>query len=77
MTSAKIALKSIENVKHFINIVSRFEANMDLVRGRYIIDAKSIMGVFSLDLTQPVELRIFDDGEPPEEILMQLKDYVI
>ena len=54
MTSLKILLNSIEHVKEFVNIVSHFDAEMELIYGRYVIDAKSIMGIFSLNLSEPV-----------------------
>ena len=77
MTSVKILLNSIERVKKFVNIVTEFDADMELVHGRYVIDAKSIMGIFSLDLSQTVELQIHTDGEDAEHILEQLKEYLV
>lgn len=52
----KVLLNSIEKVKKFVNITSNFETDVFLRAGRYVIDAKSIMGIFSLDLTKPMEL---------------------
>lgn len=52
----KVLLNSIEKVKKFVNITSNFETDVFLKAGRYIIDAKSIMGIFSLDLTKPLSL---------------------
>ena len=54
----KIRLNSIDKVKNFVNQMSTLDADIDLISGRYIIDAKSIMGVFSLDLTHDIEIRI-------------------
>ncbi len=76
MTSVKILLNSIEHVKSFVNIVTRFETDMEIVYGRYVIDAKSIMGIFSADLSQPVELHIHADGEEAGQILEQLSSYL-
>ena len=56
----KIKLDTIDKVKKFIGIVDSFENDIDLISGRYLIDAKSIMGVFSLDLTKPLDLLIHD-----------------
>lgn len=69
-----ILLNSVEKVKEFINVVSRFDDDIDLVSGRYLIDAKSIMGVLSLDLSHPIILKTYDG---PEEgaILDALKKY--
>ena len=50
MTSVKISLNSIDKVKNFVNDITRFDSDFDLVSGRYVIDAKSIMGIFSLDI---------------------------
>ena len=50
MKTVKISLNSIDKVKAFVNEVTKFDAEFDLVSGRYVIDAKSIMGIFSLDL---------------------------
>ena len=50
MTAVKISLNSIDKVKSFCNDIAKFDAEFDLVSGRYVIDAKSIMGIFSLDI---------------------------
>ena len=52
MKTLKISLNSIDKVKAFVNEISKFDCDFDLVSGRYVIDAKSIMGIFSLDLIQ-------------------------
>lgn len=62
----KIRLNSIDKVKNFVNQMSTLDADIDLISGRYIIDAKSIMGVFSLDLTHDIEIKI--DTESKEEL---------
>ena len=56
MKTAKISLNSIDKVKAFVNEISKFDCDFDLVSGRYVIDAKSIMGIFSLDLSKPIDL---------------------
>ena len=58
MKTVMISLNSIDKVKSFVNDISRFDYDFDLVSGRYVIDAKSIMGIFSLDLSKPIELNI-------------------
>ena len=60
MKTVKISLNSIDKVKAFVNEVTKFDAEFDLVSGRYVIDAKSIMGIFSLDLSNPLQLQIED-----------------
>ena len=62
MKTAKISLNSIDKVKAFVNEISKFDCDFDLVSGRYVIDAKSIMGIFSLDLSKPIDLNIHADG---------------
>ena len=56
MKNVKISLNSIDKVKAFVNTIARYDLDFDLVSGRYVIDAKSIMGIFSLDLSNPIEL---------------------
>lgn len=59
MKSYEIFFKSIIDVKNFVNIINKFDFDVDLVSGRYVVDAKSIMGIFSLDLSRPITLRAF------------------
>lgn len=70
MTTAKIRIKEITDVKDFVNIVSGCQYDVDIISGRYAIDAKSIMGIFSLDLSKDLELKIHSDdcGEFLDEI---------
>lgn len=59
MKSYKVMLSSIVDVKNFVNIVNRFDFDVDLVSGRYVVDAKSIMGIFSLELSKPITMRVY------------------
>lgn len=77
MKTVKISLNSIDKVKAFVNEVTKYDAEFDLVSGRYVIDAKSIMGIFSLDLSKPIELNIHASEAEMDNILAALKDYVI
>ena len=61
MTTVQISLNSIDKVKSFVNDISKFNSDFDLVSGRYVIDAKSIMGIFSLDLSKPITLSVHSD----------------
>ena len=61
MKSAMIRLSLVENVNNFVNIVSRYPFEMDLRAGRHVVDAKSILGIFSLDLSKPITLEIYSD----------------
>ncbi|ABX42661.1 HPr family phosphocarrier protein [Lachnoclostridium phytofermentans] len=76
MKTVKISLNSIDKVKSFVNDVTKFDSDFDLVSGRYVIDAKSIMGIFSLDLSKPIELNIHGDGNM-DEILAILEQYIV
>ncbi len=76
MKTVKISLNSIDKVKAFVNDVTKFNADFDLVSGRYVIDAKSIMGIFSLDLSKPIDLNVHDEGNL-DEILETLKPYIV
>ena len=62
MIKTTIKLTSIGDVQKFVNTVARFSGDVDLSSGRYVVDAKSIMGIFSLDLMQPVEMTIHSDN---------------
>jgi len=61
MKSINIMLKSINDVKDFVNIASKYDFDIDLTSGRYVIDAKSIMGIFSLDLSKPIKVTMHCD----------------
>ncbi|MBO4685959.1 MAG: HPr family phosphocarrier protein [Lachnospiraceae bacterium] len=75
MKTVTITLNSIDKVKNFVNDITRFDSDFDLVSGRYVIDAKSIMGIFSLDLSRPITLNIHNDEEI-DTILDVLKPYL-
>ena len=75
MKKFTIRLKEINDVKEFVNTVSRFEEDVDLVSGRYTIDAKSIMGIFSIDLATPIEVIVHGDNEA--RYAEALKAYII
>jgi len=76
MKTVQISLNSIDKVKSFVNDITRFNNDFDLVSGRYVIDAKSIMGIFSLDLSKPIDLSIHAEDNL-DEILEALKPYMI
>lgn len=76
MKTVRVCLDSIDKVKGFVNDISRFNTDFDLISGRYVIDAKSIMGIFSLDLSKPIELTIHESDEI-DEILKALQPYLV
>lgn len=61
MKTFNITLSSIVDVKNFVNIVNKYETDIDLTSGRYVVDAKSIMGIFSLDLSKPIKVDVHSD----------------
>ena len=77
MKTIKVSLNSIERVKKFVNDISLFDTDFDLVSGRYVIDAKSIMGIFSLDLSKEIDLNIHAEGEKLDAILEALEPYEV
>ena len=80
MKTVQISLNSIDKVKSFVNDITKcttkFDHDFDLVSGRYVIDAKSIMGIFSLDLSKPIDLNIHADTAEIDTILDALKAYI-
>ena len=76
MKTVRISLNSIDKVKSFVNDLTKYDVDFDLVSGRYVIDAKSIMGIFSLDLSKPIDLNIHAEAGI-EEILDTLSPYII
>ena len=76
MKTVQISLNSIDKVKAFVNEISKFENEFYLVSGRYMIDAKSLMGIFSLDLAGPISLNIHDEDNI-DNIMEVLKAYMI
>ena len=76
MKTVKISLNSIDKVKSFVNTITKYDYDFDLVSGRYVIDAKSIMGIFSLDLSKPIDLSIHADSDI-DEVMESLKPYII
>ena len=61
MSSINISLNSIDKVKKFVNVITGMDGDYDLVSDRYVVDAKSIMGIFSLDLAKTLRLQVLDD----------------
>ena len=76
MKTVQISLNSIDKVKSFVNAITQFDYDFDLISGRYVIDAKSIMGIFSLDLSKPIDLSIHVENDI-DEILEALKPYLV
>ncbi len=77
MKTIDISLNSIDKVKSFVNDITKFDCDFDLVSGRYVIDAKSIMGIFSLDLSKPITLNVHADDTSIEPIMSVLERYQV
>lgn len=75
MHTVQINLNSIDKVKAFVHSVNTFNTEFDLVSGRFVIDAKSIMEIFSLDLSKPINLTIYNDDDA--EIMESLKPFLV
>ena len=75
MTTVNICLDSIDKVKSFVNEITKFDSDFDLISGRYVIDAKSIMGIFSLDLSKPITLEVYSDH--CDDLMEELKPFII
>jgi phosphotransferase system HPr-like phosphotransfer protein len=73
MKTFNILLKSINDVKDFVNISNRYEFDIDLTSGRYVVDAKSIMGIFSLDLSKAI--RVEAHSENPDAFYGEVKRF--
>ena len=65
MHTFNVSLKSINDVKDFVNIVNKYKFDVDMTSGRYVVDAKSIMGIFSLDLSKPIRVEVH--SKKPED----------
>ncbi len=66
MTSFKIKLVTIEDVRNFVTNANMQMCDADIVSGRYTIDAKSLLGIFSLDLSKPVEVQVHGTSHDAE-----------
>ena len=73
MKTTNILLNSIEDVKNFVNLVTKYDFDVDLISDRYVVDAKSIMGIFSLDLSKPITVKIY--SEDCDAFLNELKKF--
>lgn len=75
MKTTTIMLATINDVKNFVNIVTKYDFDVDLVSGRYAIDAKSIMGIFSLDLSKPIKLEAHSDD--CDDFFAAIKPFIV
>ncbi len=76
MVSFEVMLNSINEVKDFVNIVSRYDFDIDLSSGRYVVDAKSIMGIFSLDLSKAIKVDAYVEGAKAESFKSDMAKFI-
>ena len=75
MKSVTISLRMAEHVKEFVSIVAKYPYDIDLRSGRFVVDAKSILGIFSLDLSKPIILEAHSDD--CDALLKDLKPFIV
>lgn len=76
MKEIKINVDSINKVKEFVNILNTFDGDFDLITERYVVDAKSIMGIFSLDISKDIKLAIHDNA-PADKVVAALAKFIV
>lgn len=74
MKAVNVYFPTMESVKDFVNSVSHYPYEIDLHSGRYVVDAKSLLGIFSLDLAKPIVCEIYNDN--CEELLKEINKYI-
>lgn len=73
-----IELDTIDGAKQLNAIALNYEEDIDIIKGRYVIDAKSILGIFSLDISKPVKIKIHsDDLSVLDKFYQDIKDFVL
>jgi phosphotransferase system HPr-like phosphotransfer protein len=78
MKKVMISLTTIADIRDLVNIANRTDVDIDLISGRYVVDAKSIMGIFSLDVMKPIELIAHTDDEVvASELFEQMKRFIV
>ena len=75
MKTFNIKLNSINHVKTFVNTVNKYDFDVDLTSGRYVVDAKSIMGIFSLDLSKAIKVEVYSDEV--EEFMKEMQEFIV
>ena len=74
MTTVYVSFSQVMDVKKFVETISPFDGQFDLIDGMYIVDAKSLMGILAMDLTKPIELRIERDAD---RVIQAINDFVV
>lgn len=77
MNTIQILLNTIDKVKSFNRDILFFDSDIDLVQGRYTVDGKSIMGIFSLNLSEPIKVIIHEENGELDNVIEKLKAYAV
>ncbi|MFU0826536.1 MAG: Phosphocarrier protein HPr [Lachnoclostridium sp.] len=77
MKTVSILLNTIDKINDFVKIAGKIDEELDLVSDRYVINGKSIMGIFSLNLSKPVQLKIYAEGSRLDEILGLMEKFIV
>ncbi len=76
MKQLDILLNSMNDVRIFVNIVNKYEFDVDLTSGRYVVDAKSILGIYSLDLSKAIRVDIHCDDERADKFIAEIAEFI-
>ena len=76
MKTYELDLNSIDSVKGFVRAIEKFDGYFDIATGRYVVDAKSIMGIFSMDLSKEIEFRVLETNAQIAEIEAVIAPYL-
>lgn len=76
MITVTIMLDSVEKVQRFVSVISKFSCYFDIESGHSCVDAKSLVGIFSLDISKPLHLVIHDDGSQVENVLRDIREFM-
>jgi phosphotransferase system HPr-like phosphotransfer protein len=76
MEKLSINFKEIVDVEKFIKVAGKYDFDVTLSQGKYDVDGKSLMGIFSLDITKPVELLVDDKGMDTSKFFEEIREYI-
>ena len=75
MSEFLVSLTSIDDVRQFVKAATHCACDVDVLSGRYVVDAKSILGIFSIDLSRPITMTIYSDD--CDDLLRDLDGYLV
>ena len=77
MTKRTILLATINDVRDFVDITRKYDMEIDLASGRYVVDGKSIMGIFSLDLLKPIVITAYGDDDVCAKFFAEIEKFIV